>query len=115
MDTAKIVLAVAAVIAGVYGFYHFDQSPMVVRVVCVLGGLLVAVGAMWTTVSGTEFRVFAQQAVDETRKVVWPSRKETMQTTGIVFAFCVVAAIFLWIVDASLLYLVQLLMGRTDS
>ena len=114
MDKAKIVLAAVAVIAGLYGFYHFDQSPAVVRVVCVLGGVVVAVAALWTTVQGSQFRAFAMQSIEETKKVVWPSRKETLQTTGIVFAFCVVSAIFLWIVDASLLYLVQLLMGRTD-
>lgn len=114
MDTAKTVLAAVAVIAGLYGFYHFDQSPTVVRVVCVLGGLIVAIAASWTTGQGTRFRTFALQSVEETKKVVWPSRKETLQTTGIVFAFCVVTAIFLWIVDASLLYLVQLLMGRTE-
>jgi preprotein translocase subunit SecE len=114
MDTAKIVLAVAAVIAGVFGFYFFDQSPTVVRFVCVLAGLLIAVGAMWSTVSGTRFRAFALESIEETKKVVWPSRKETLQTTGIVFAFCVITAIFLWVVDASLLYLVQLLMGRTE-
>ncbi len=114
MDTAKTVLAVVAVIAGLYGFYHFEESPTVVRVVCVLGGLIAAVALMWTTQQGTRFRTFAGESVDETKKVVWPSRKETLQTTGIVFAFCVVTAIFLWIVDASLLFLVKLLMGRTE-
>jgi preprotein translocase subunit SecE len=114
MDTAKIVLAIAAVIAGVFGFYFFDQSPTVVRFVCVLAGLLIAAGAMWSTAPGTRFRVFALESIEETKKVVWPSRKETLQTTGIVFAFCVITAIFLWVVDASLLYLVQLLMGRTE-
>ncbi|MCX7200625.1 MAG: preprotein translocase subunit SecE [Proteobacteria bacterium] len=114
MDTSKIVLAAVAVVAGLYGFYHFEQSPAVVRVICVLAGVVVAVASMWTTVQGSRFRAFALQSIDETRKVVWPSRKETLQTTGIVFAFCVVSAIFLWIVDASLLYLVQLLMGRTE-
>jgi preprotein translocase subunit SecE len=114
MDKARLVLALVAVIAGVYGFYHFEQSPTVVRVVCVLGGLIVAVAVMWTSEQGTRFRAFATEAIDETKKVVWPSRKETLQTTGIIFAFCVVTAIFLWIVDASLLYLVKLMMGRTE-
>ena len=68
----------------------------------------------WFTGHGRQFAVFGRESWLEARKVVWPSRKETLQTTGIVFAFCVVSAIFLWIVDASLLYLVQLLMGRTE-
>ena len=51
----------------------------------------------------------------EARKVVWPTRKETIQTTGIVFAFVVVMALFLWLVDAGLLWAVKLLMGRSDT
>ena len=50
----------------------------------------------------------------ETKKVVWPTRKETLQTTGIVFVFVVVMALFLWAVDASLLWIVKMLMGRGE-
>jgi preprotein translocase subunit SecE len=52
--------------------------------------------------------------VVETRKVVWPSRKETVQTTMIVMAFVLVMAIFLWVVDASLVWVVRLMMGRGE-
>ena len=65
----------------------------------------------WTTQPGRQFYVYAQEAVVETRKVVWPSRKETVQTTGMVLAFVLVMAIFLWIVDAVLVWGVKLLMG----
>jgi len=57
------------------------------------------------------FFVFAQESVVETKKVVWPSRKETVQTTGMVLAFVLVMAIFLWIVDALLVWGVKFLMG----
>jgi preprotein translocase subunit SecE len=114
VDNIKIGIAVLAVIAGVYGFYHFDGSPTVVRVVSVLAGLLVAAVVMWLTEPGQRFVGFSRESVDETRKVVWPTRKETLQMTGIVFAFCVVAALFLWIVDIVLLWAVQLLMGRSE-
>jgi preprotein translocase subunit SecE len=46
--------------------------------------------------------------------VVWPTRKETLQTTAIVFGFCVITALFLWVVDATLFYLIKLLMGRAE-
>jgi preprotein translocase subunit SecE len=53
--------------------------------------------------------------VAEARKVVWPTRKETIQTTGVVFAFVVVMALFLWLVDAGLLWAVKLLMGQGNT
>ncbi len=112
MDTAKTIAALVAVLAGLFGYYHFGDSPAVVRVLCVLGGLAAATAAFWTTAQGTRFRAFAVESVDETRKVVWPTRRETLQTTAVVFGFCVITAIFLWVVDASLFYLVKLLMGR---
>ena len=63
---------------------------------------------------GKRFYVYAQESIAETKKVVWPTRKETLQTTGVVFAFVVVMALFLWLVDASLLWVVQKLMGQGD-
>jgi preprotein translocase subunit SecE len=62
---------------------------------------------------GKQFHVYAQESVAETRKVVWPTRKETLQTTGIVFVFMVVMALFLWLVDASLLWIVKKLLGQS--
>ncbi len=56
----------------------------------------------WFTEPGQRFFGFAQESVAETKKVVWPNRKETVQTTGVVFAFVVVMAIFLWLTDKSL-------------
>ena len=65
----------------------------------------------WTSQPGKQFYVYAQESIAETKKVVWPTRKETLQTTGIVFAFVVVMALFLWVVDASLLWVVKKLLG----
>ena len=61
---------------------------------------------------GKQFFRFALDARDEAKKVVWPTRKETMQTTGVVMAFVVVMALFLWAVDGILLWLVKWLMGQ---
>ena len=85
---------------------------MIIRVAAVLAGLAAAAGVFWhTSQPGKQFYVFAQESIAETKKVVWPTRKETLQTTGIVFAFVVVMALFLWIVDASLLWVVKKLLG----
>ncbi len=66
----------------------------------------------WTSEPGKRFYAYTQDSIEETRKVVWPSRKETMQTTGLVIAFVIVMALFLWGVDASLTWLLQLFIGR---
>jgi len=73
-----------------------------------------AVAVVWTTESGKRFFVFGKESVDEAKRVVWPTRKETIQTTGVVLLFAVIMALFLWAVDASLLVLVNKLMGRGD-
>ncbi len=110
-DKIKLALAVLLVIAGIAGFYYLADKALILRVASVLGGLVAAVLVAWTTEPGRQFYVYAQEAVAETRKVVWPSRKETVQTTGLVLAFVLVMAIFLWIVDAVLVWGVKLLMG----
>ena len=112
VDKIKIAAAVMLVVAGVAGFYFLDQSPMILRVASVLAGLAVAAVTLWTSESGKQFYAFAQESTAETKKVVWPTRKETLQTTGIVFAFMVVMALFLWVVDASLLWVVKRLLGQ---
>jgi preprotein translocase subunit SecE len=115
MDKAKIALAFACVVLGIWGYYHFSETAQVLRVLMVLGGLLVAAGVAWLSAPGKEFFVFAQEAWAESGRVSWPTRKETMQTTAIVFAFVVVMALFLFAVDTTLAWIIKLLTGRTDG
>jgi preprotein translocase subunit SecE len=110
-DKIKMAVAVLLVIAGIAGFYLLRDSALILRVASVLGGLIAAALVAWTTAPGRVFFTFAQESVAETKKVVWPSRKETVQTTGMVLAFVLVMAIFLWIVDALLVWGVKLFMG----
>src|SRR5688572_6349562 len=110
-DKIKLVLAVLLVIAGVAGFYYWGDKALIVRIGSVLAGLVAATVVSWTSTPGKQFAVFAQEAVTETKKVVWPSRKETVQTTGMVLVFVLIMAVFLWIVDALLVWGVKLLMG----
>ena len=114
-DKIKIAFAVVLMIAGIAAFYYLDQSPLIARVGAVIAGVVAAVVVFWTSVPGKEFFVYAQESIDETKRVVWPTRKETLQTTGVVFAFVFVMAVFLWLVDWGLLSLVKLLMGQSDS
>jgi preprotein translocase subunit SecE len=101
-DIAKLVIAAAFVVAGVVGYYWLAESALILRVLAVIGGLIAGAAAAWFTVPGREFAVFAGEAVAEVKKVVWPTRKETIQTTAAVFAFVLVMAVFLWLSDKTL-------------
>ncbi|SCX44043.1 preprotein translocase subunit SecE [Nitrosospira sp. Nsp1] len=112
MDKIKLGFALLLLIAGIAGFYYLSDSAMVIRVISVLAGIVLAAVVVWFTTQGKQFYAFSRESSEETRKVVWPTRKETMQTTGIVFGFVLVMALFLWMVDAGLLIAVKYLMGQ---
>ena len=111
-DRIKLGLAALLAVTGVAGFYLLADYPMVVRVLAVLIGLGAGAGVAVYTEPGKQFQVFSKEAVAETRKVVWPTRKETLQTTGVVFLLAMFLALFLFFVDAGLLWIVQALMGQ---
>jgi preprotein translocase subunit SecE len=110
-DKIKLAIAALLVIAGIAGYYLLAEQVAILRVLSVLAGVAAAAGVAWFTVPGKQFYAFSQESIAEARKVVWPTRKETIQTTGVVFGLVVLMAIFLWIVDASLLLIVQKVMG----
>ncbi len=114
MLAERIKIAVAALIAigGLVAFYWMvDRQPLVIRLAALLGAFALAVIVMWFTESGKTFAAFARESWEEAKRVVWPTRKETLQTTGVVFAFVFVMAIFLWGVDATLLWITQKMLG----
>src|SRR5690606_17807974 len=86
-DRIKLGLAIAAFVAGLAGFYALSNSPMIARVGVIIAGVVVALVIAWFSEPGRRLIAFGQDSVQETRKVVWPSRKETVQTTMVVFAF----------------------------
>jgi preprotein translocase subunit SecE len=111
-DKAKLALAALAITAGVVGFYALAGQSGLIRAAALVGGLLLAVVFAWTSQMGRDFVGFARESVRETKKVVWPSRKEATQITGVVFGFVVVMAIFLWGTDKLLeLVLYSLILG----
>ena len=113
-DKLKLSLAILLVFAGIAGYYVLSEQAMVIRVATVLAGIILAIGTAWFSESGKRFLGFGRESWAEAKKVVWPTRKETLQTTGVVFLLVVVMALFLWAVDAGLLWAVKLLMGRGD-
>jgi len=114
VDKVKIALAIACVIVGVWGYYHFADIALVLRVLMVLGGLIAAGVVAYLSAPGKQFFEFAQESWQEAHRVSWPTRKETIQTTAIVFAFVVIMALFLFAVDSTLAYVVKLVTGRGE-
>jgi preprotein translocase subunit SecE len=98
-DKAKVAMAVCAVIAGIVGFYFLADKPMAMRVGALVAGLLIAIAIAWTSQPGKNFIGFSKEAVRETKKVVFPTRKEAMQMTAVVFGFVLLMALFLWGTD----------------
>jgi preprotein translocase subunit SecE len=115
-DRIKFALALILVGAGVAGFYFLAEQPLILRVLSVLAGLAAGSAVAWYTEPGQRFFGFSKEAWTETKKVAWPNRKETVQTTGAVFAFVVLMAIFLWLTDKSLEWvLYDLVLGWRKS
>ncbi len=102
LDTALVVLAIATVLGGVLGFSFLSEQALLTRVGILLGGLIAGLVVAWFSQSGKRFIAFAHESYEETRRVVWPSRKETVNTTGIVFAFVVIMALVLFVADKAL-------------
>lgn len=98
-DTIKLLLALLILIAGIAGFYYFAEESLLYRVLGLLAMVGVAVGVSMMTSKGRNLVGFLASSRTEVRKMVWPSRAETMQTTLMVFILVVILAIFLWFVD----------------
>lgn len=101
-DKLKFASALLLLVAGIAGFYLLAEQALVVRVLSVLVGIAAGSAVAWFTEPGQRFVVLAREAIAEAKKVVWPTRKETVQTTLIVFGFVVVMALVLFLADKTL-------------
>ena len=99
LDTLKLVAAVAILVGGIAGFYLLPSLPLAVRWVLVLASLGVGLLVALQSVQGQVFWQFVQGSRVELRKVVWPTRQETLQTTLVVFAAILAMGIFFWVLD----------------
>ncbi len=112
LDTVKLVAAAILLIAGIYGFYHFAAYSTLLRVVGLLaiGGIAAAIALQ--TDQGRRLWQFAGDARNEVRKVVWPTRQETLQTTLIVIVMVLILGIILWLFDMMLMSILRFLTGQ---
>ncbi len=111
-DTLKWLVAMLLLGAAVTAFYYYGEESLLLRVI----GLLIVAGAAgsiaFTTDKGRAAWDFMRESRVELRKVVWPTRKETTQTTLVVIGVVAVVALFLWAVDGLLSFIVRLLLGH---
>ena len=102
LDTVKLVLAGLIVAAGIGGFYVYGDQPLLYRVLGLVALVIVAGGIGLTTMRGKALTTFMQGARTEVRKMVWPTRVETMQTTMLIFVVVILVGLFLWLLDSAL-------------
>ena len=112
LDVVKLVAAVAILVGGVAGFYVLDQYPAALRWLLVLVAVALGIFVALQSAQGRELAQYVQGSRVELRKVVWPTRQETLQTTLVVFVGVVVMAIFFWILDAALGWIMENVVGR---
>ena len=110
-DLVKWLVVVLLVVVGVVGHQYYSAQPILYRVLALLVIAAVAAYVGLQTGKGKAFFVLAKEARAEIRKVVWPTRQETTQTTLIVVAVVLVMALLLWGLDSLLGWLVSLIVG----
>ena len=111
-DKAKLAVAVLLVVGGVVAFYALGKQDLWLRVVALIVLFAAAVATFFTSESGKQLIAYGRDSAREVRKVVWPTRKEALQMTGYVFAFVFVMALFLWLTDKTLEWLLyDLILG----
>ena len=111
-DKAKLAGAALLLIGSIVAFYGLGQQDLWVRVVVLLVLMAAAVGVFFTSEPGKQLIGFGRDSVREVRKVVWPTRKEAGQMTLYVFGFVVVMALYLWLTDKTLEWVIfSLILG----
>lgn len=110
-DSLKWVVVTALVAAAVVGNSYFSDQSLLYRVLAIVALSAVAGFVALQTSKGVSFWTLVKGSRTEIRKVVWPTRQETVQTTMIVVAFVLVVALMLWGLDSFLGWLVSLVIG----
>ena len=112
LDIAKLGIALIVVVAGIAAFYAFPEQSLLLRVVGILVAAGIAIGISLQTEKGRNTWAFIQDAQVEVRRVVWPTKEETMQTTLIVLIVVLLVSLLLWGLDWVLGELIGYLLGR---
>ncbi|MBT8097194.1 MAG: preprotein translocase subunit SecE [Woeseia sp.] len=111
LDVLKLLIAIGALIGGLFAYYYYVEISLPLRVLMVLGGVAAGIGIAMTSTQGQRLRAFVQGSRVEIRKVVWPTRQETTQTALAVFVFTLILSLFFWGLDSVLLWVTRTLVG----
>lgn len=112
LDTIKLILAAAVLVGGIFAYYYFENESILLRVAGLLVALAIGVVIAFQSMQGQNLWRFIQGSRNEIRKVIWPTRQETMQTTLTVLVFTLILGVFFWILDLILLWGTGALTGQ---
>ncbi|MGA9853932.1 MAG: preprotein translocase subunit SecE [Gammaproteobacteria bacterium] len=112
LDTAKLLGAIVLMIAGIFAYYWFNSQSEILRTGYVIIGLVLALLLAWQTRLGHSTWGFIQSSRNEVRKMVWPTREETLQTTIAVLVVVVFTGILMWLLDIFLFWALHGLTGQ---
>jgi preprotein translocase subunit SecE len=111
MDSMLLLIAVAIVVGSIFAYYYYAEAWVLLRSIGVLIALGVAIWVAMQSAQGRTLWAFIQGSRVELRKVVWPTREETVQTTLIVLVFATIMGTFFWLLDIFLLWFTRFLTG----
>ncbi|CAG1022595.1 Protein translocase subunit SecE [Methylococcales bacterium] len=112
LDTVRLLGAISLLVTGVAGFYYFSSYALVYRVIGILVVSGVSVALVFTTAIGEKAWGFIHESKAEVRKVIWPTRQETVQATMLVVALVFIVGLILWLMDMFLFWGVGFLTGQ---
>ena len=112
LDTVKLFLAIAVLIGGIVAYYYYPDLSVLIRAGGVLASVVIAIVIVMQTAKGRDMWQFIQTSRIELRKVVWPNRQDTTQTTLAVIVFVIILGVFFWGLDMGLLWVTKTLTGQ---
>ena len=112
LDIFKWLVVILLVAGGIVSFYYFDEQSVLIRVVSLLVIAIIAAWVAAKTEKGRYTLNFIHESHIEVRRVVWPTRQETIQMTSIVLFMVVLLALVIWMLDGTLMWIVRLLTGH---
>jgi preprotein translocase subunit SecE len=112
LDTVKLAIALLLLVGGIVAFYWFDDQSLLLRVLSLLAVAGISVAVASQTAKGRSIWGFMGDTRTEVRKVVWPTRAETVQTTMVVMFMVVILGIILWMLDMFLFWAIRILTGQ---
>ena len=112
LDKAKLAVAIILVVGGIFTYYWFDNQSVWLRTAYVLIGTAAALALAWQTQIGRATLSFILSSRNEVRKMVWPTRQETVQTTLFVLLTVLVVGVFMWLLDLGLFWALSGITGQ---